>query len=48
MTKPLPLWSRIFEASSNIYPEVEGALPAAAGIALTLAEKIDQDRTVLP
>jgi len=35
MTKPLPLWSRNFEASSNINPEVESALSAAAGIALT-------------
>ncbi len=39
MTKPLPLWSRNFEASSNIYPEVESALSAAAGIALTLAQE---------
>jgi hypothetical protein len=36
MAKPLPPWSRYFEASSNIYPEVESAFPAAAGIALTL------------
>ena len=35
MAKPLPLWSRSFEASSNIYPEVESALSAAAGITLT-------------
>jgi hypothetical protein len=35
MTKPLPPWSRNFEANSNIYPEVESALSAAAGIALT-------------
>jgi hypothetical protein len=35
MAKPLPLWSRRFENSSNIYPEVESALSAAAGIALT-------------
>ena len=38
MTKPLPLWSRSFEASSNINPEVESALSAAAGIALTFAQ----------
>ena len=39
MTKPLPLWSRNFEASSNINPEVESALSAAAGVALTLAQE---------
>jgi len=39
MTKPLPLWSRILEANSNSNPEVESPLSAAAGIALTLAEK---------
>jgi len=33
MTKPLPLWTRIREANSNIYPEIESALSAAAGIA---------------
>ncbi|MGK0186796.1 MAG: hypothetical protein ACI9R3_002579 [Verrucomicrobiales bacterium] len=38
MTKPLPLWSRSFEASTNINPEVESALSAAAGIALTLCQ----------
>jgi len=40
MTKPLPLRSRSFEASSNINSEVESALSAAAGIALTFAEGI--------
>jgi len=39
MTKPLPLWNRNREASSNINSEVESALSAAAGIALTFAEK---------
>ncbi|MGK0189482.1 MAG: hypothetical protein ACI9R3_005299 [Verrucomicrobiales bacterium] len=36
MTKQLPLRSRNFEASSNNSPEIESALSAAAGIALTL------------
>jgi len=36
MAKQLPLWTRNGEASSNVNPEVESALSAAAGIALTL------------
>ena len=42
MTKPLPLWSRNFEASSNTNPEVESALSAAAGIALTLGLEMEK------
>jgi hypothetical protein len=48
MTKPLPLWSRNFEASSNINPEVESALSAAAGIALTFVEEIAPWRFTIP
>lgn len=39
MTKPLPLWRRNLEANSNINPEVESTLSAAAGIALTLYQE---------
>ncbi|MEM7147162.1 MAG: hypothetical protein AAF591_18745 [Verrucomicrobiota bacterium] len=45
MTKPLPTWTRNREANSNINPEVESALSAAAGIALTFAEEM---RRLLP
>lgn len=39
MTKPLPPWSRNFEASSNTHLEVGSALSAAAGIALTFGSE---------
>ncbi len=40
IAKPLPLWSRIFEASTNINSEVEGAFPVGVP-ALTVVPEND-------